>query len=140
MNNGPGSNNKISRISEALEESCKVIRSSLDFLVQQHKVKRLIEGADEIPRSVNHLQEKLEYLEEVQYLNPAEKANIKDFFNRYEAIGIKLKQEELQDTLNEAFVDEADSRIKNLDQAITLYFRDYTQLALMLVQRKVNAF
>lgn len=131
---------KVARVSEAIEESCKVIRTSLNFLVQHYRVKRLMEGENNAPRSLSHLQEKLNYLKEISYLNQEQFEKVAEFFDRYEAISVEVQKQNPETDFSAVKVNDSNEQVSNLDQAITLYFRDYTQLALLLVRLKVNAF
>lgn len=131
---------KVARVSEAIEESCKVIRTSLNFLVQHYRVKRLMEGENNAPRSLSHLHEKLNYLKEISYLNQEQFEKVAEFFDRYEAISVEVQKQNPETDFSAVKVNDSNEQVSNLDQAITLYFRDYTQLALLLVRLKVNAF
>lgn len=140
MNEGQLELDKIARISEAVEESYKVIRSSLNFLIQHYRVKRLINGEQSEPRSLNHLQEKLSFLQEIGYINQDQVDRVSEFFARYEAINVELQRHETGKEFKDIKVDDPNDKVSSLDHSITLYFKDYTELALLLVRLKVNAF
>lgn len=132
--------NKVSRISETMEESCKVIQSSLNFLIQHYRVKQLMDGNSHPSGSHNHFQEKLIFLHDIGYLKEEHLQKLNAFFKRYNAIKLAVSEQEVHTDFSQVKFEDANEEISNLDQAVTLYFRDYTELAMLLVRLKVNSF
>lgn len=132
--------NKVSRINETMEESCKVIQSSLNFLIQHYRVKQLMDGKAHTSGSLKHFREKLIFLRDIGYLEDEHLIKLNAFFSRYQAIKLAISEQNSQTDFSQVKFKDSNSEISNLDQAVTLYFRDYTELAMLLLRLKVNSF